>query len=258
MPAAASEQAIDPRESEKQHEKDSKKPKKDKTKKTKKRKLSEAEGEVIEYMDTPEHKRKREAEEKSREKQVKKPKTKNQTEVIVRPWSDLENDADVCKGEGKSEKDGHKTTVQGDARTAGKGAEEKKNDEVFSDWSDASENAVLTKADTAESKEMPENAHEFEADGKDDKQEKTTDHDASLDDVYDPISDDEFEAMFAGDEEETVIKKKTTPLPVDEVDWSILGPSITKKGKNMSCCKMLICLVFRTAMVRFLFGSVRF
>ena len=220
-------------ENEKEHGKDSKKSRKDRSKKTKKRKLSENEEETTEDVDTPEHKRKRETEETSREKQAKKPKSKNQPEVVVRPWSDLENDDEDIKGQKGGEEGSGERTTQGGGEaeaTVDSVDENKSGDHVFSDWSDASEDAVLNKVDIAEPCEVKDSVADLRRDDKEEKPSEPTDADASFEDVYDPISDDEFEAMFGGDENETVLKKKTAPLPVDEVDWSILSSSLAKKG----------------------------
>jgi len=47
----------------------------------------------------------------------------------------------------------------------------------------------------------------------------------SFDDVYDPISDDEFEAMYTQSDDEEMKKEEggSKPLGVEEVDWSSLG-----------------------------------
>ena len=196
---------------------DSKKTKKEKQKKTRKGKVSETEhADTSENVGTPDRKRKREPEISNREKQIKKTKGKNQPEVVVRPWSDLENDDEDSKAQGKHEKSASDTKGKMEGNITG---ENKEGNAVFSDWSDASDENMLNKG---ENNELTENMDGEKTNEKKDKEGENVDADETVDDVYDPISDDEIEAMFGKDEEEAVVKK-TTPIAFDEVDWSILG-----------------------------------
>ncbi|KAK3744748.1 hypothetical protein QZH41_003384 [Actinostola sp. cb2023] len=99
---------------------------------------------------------------------------------------------------------------------------------MFSDWSDddspVGEDSWL---DEDSQKSSNENVTKDEPAMK---ESPVSDNDKgpSFDDVYDPISDDEFEAMYTqSDEEEDAKKDKSTnnALGVEDVDWSSLGIS---------------------------------
>lgn len=93
---------------------------------------------------------------------------------------------------------------------------------MFSDWSDGSEGHGSDKPDGAP---KPEEKQEKSKDAEGDIAE-----DGSFEDVYDPISDDELEAIIADDKQESKLKEKPQPLDIENVDWSVLERK-TEKGK---------------------------
>ena len=98
---------------------------------------------------------------------------------------------------------------------------------MFSDWSDGSE---AHGSDKHEAASKPEEKQEKSKEAKI-KNEEDIAEDGSFEDVYDPISDDELEAIIADEKQESKTKEKTQPLEIENVDWSVLERK-TEKGKN--------------------------
>lgn len=98
---------------------------------------------------------------------------------------------------------------------------------MFSDWSDGSEGRGSDKPDGA-----PKAAEEKQEKSRDSKvkNEEETAEDGSFEDVYDPISDDELEAIIADEKQESKTKEMAQPLDIESVDWSVLERK-TEKGK---------------------------
>ena len=90
---------------------------------------------------------------------------------------------------------------------------------MFSDWSDGSEGRGSDKPDG-----VPKAAEEKQEKSRDSKvkNEEETAEDGSFEDVYDPISDDELEAIIADEKQESKAKEKVQPLDIESVDWSVL------------------------------------
>lgn len=145
------------------------------------------------------------------DKPKKKKKKKHQPEVLVQPWNDLEGDdeqqEDVSKSDDKPVQELSAVKCQ---------------DDVFSDWSDDgspvgddpwldedTSQPVMESEPIKELSPVPETKP------------------PAFDDVYDPISDDEFDAMYTHSDDEELakddVKETTNALGVEEVDWSSLG-----------------------------------
>ncbi len=98
---------------------------------------------------------------------------------------------------------------------------------MFSDWSDGSEPNALDKPDgVPKTEEAQEKDKDEKVKNEDDKVD-----DGSFEDVYDPISDDELEAIIADDKQESKVKEKTQTLEIEDVDWSVLEGK-SEKGKT--------------------------
>lgn len=102
----------------------------------------------------------------------------------------------------------------------------------FSDWSDGSDGNEKNKPDgasNAEEKQVKSNVAKNDDDN-------TVDHDGSFEDVYDPISDDELEAIIADQRQESRVKETTQTLDIEDVDWSVLE----KKTENGMALQKII------------------
>ena len=99
---------------------------------------------------------------------------------------------------------------------------------MFSDWSDGSEVNALDKPDGApRTEEKQEKSKDVKVKDEEDKVD-----DGSFEDVYDPISDDELEAIIADGKQESKVKEKTQTLDIEDVDWSVLERK-SEKGKSI-------------------------
>ena len=199
----------------------------------------------------------------------KKKKKKHQPEVVVQPWADLEGDEEEttatehetseARASEKEDTDAAQTreeSLQEEKLSeaveeeSGKNPESseskeppaaKRMEEVFSDWSDDSPIGDDTWSDINEptiSDEQPK------VDEKERKHSPSpgTNAPPSFDDVYDPISDDELDAMLGEEDDNSGGRpgdgnagdSATTPMPVEDVDWSALvsaQSTMEKKGK---------------------------
>lgn len=236
--AAKTSEAVEKKETpSKEDDKDNKKSKKDKGKKTKKRRLSEDETGSTEAAGTPERKRTREVEQSTKDKEVKK--SKGQTETAKKPGSDVEGDPKAQKTEVVNAKTPEPVPTE-DAKP-----EKKSGEQVFSDWSDASEGTAVNKQDSAGKTEEKEK-NDVEVD---DEETKAGEVDGSFEDAYDPISDDELEAIIADEAEDSKVKEKPQTLDIEDVDWSILGSSTAEKGNISILYTILVFLKYLTALV---------
>lgn len=177
----------------------------------------------------------------------KKKKKKHQPEVVVQPWADLEgedeetvvdksetnerpgseNDEQLSQAkENEDKKSSDTVTDERDAETQDFSRVEE-SQAMFSDWSDDSPIGDDNWSDINE----PEISEKPKTD---DKEVKTVGASPvpnaapAYDDVYDPISDDELDAMLGDEDEEggaSVSDSKgsaSAPMAVEEVDWSAL------------------------------------
>ena len=181
--------------------------------------------------------------EKDLEKPKKKKKKKHQPEVVVQPWADLEEEEEETIEEKKVDKE----TKEDDQDLVDKPpATEKSADEMFSDWSDG--DSPLGEDSWIEENDQKSPAEQKTEDtpsgtpavvGAAKSSPASEDRGPAFDDVYDPISDDEFEAMYTQsdeEEEEKMKEKKDTKsaLGIEDVDWSSLGlAQQPKKGINV-------------------------
>lgn len=180
----------------------------------------------------------------------KKKKKKHQTEVVVQPWADLEDEDEetaVNKSAENSErqendKDGGqlaqaKPSEHDDRKSSDLDINEENKDSsrvedsvaVFSDWSDDSPIGDDTWSDINEP-EISDDKPKADADKEREPIAASPVPNAApaYDDVYDPISDDELDAML-GDEDEDVGAgvsdtkgSASAPMAVEDVDWSAL------------------------------------
>lgn len=169
--------------------------------------------------------------EKDAEKPKKKKKKKYQPEVVVQPWADLEEEEEVTTEEKKVQDD--KEIKEDDQDKEDKLlATEKSADEMFSDWSDGDsplgEDSWFDENDQRSPSTQKTDDTPSAAAAPAKPSPSSEDRGPSFDDVYDPISDDEFEAMYTqSDEEEEKKEKKDANkgLGIEDVDWSSLGLS---------------------------------
>lgn len=159
--------------------------------------------------------------EKEPDKPKKKKKKKHQTEVLVQPWNDLEGEDDqddeTSKGDNLPEDKPFEVTQT-----------DKNQDEMFSDWSDddspVGEDSWLdenSQNSTNENMNKDDTAIDIK-----DSPVSTDEKGPSFDDVYDPISDDEFDAMYTQSDDEELKKDEqeaNKAFSVEDVDWSSLG-----------------------------------
>ena len=174
----------------------------------------------------------------------KKKKKKHQPEVVVQPWADLEGEdeeTNVSKSEDTERQEGDKDdqSVQNEELNEFKSTDgltdenqdSSKVDEpiaVFSDWSDDS---PIGDDDWSDINEPPEisdvkpNVVEKERENVTSPVQNSV---PAYDDVYDPISDDELDAMLGEEDEETRVGESgvtgvtSVPMAVEDVDWSAL------------------------------------
>lgn len=162
---------------------------------------------------------------KEPDKPKKKKKKKHQPEVLVQPWNDLEGDEEQQEEAPKA-----------DEKPVEEVPPEKSQDDVFSDWSD-DDSPV---GDDSWLDQDTQDSQQSTIETKDDpiKDSPVSDNKGAFDDVYDPISDDEFDAMYTHSDDEDIMKdeKETTKaLGVEDVDWSSLGISHdVNKGKEQN------------------------
>lgn len=176
----------------------------------------------------------------------KKKKKKHQPEVVVQPWADLEDEDEetvLYKSESNERQSSVKDGQLGQAReieenkssnTAAYGRKEtgdapkvEESVEVFSDWSDDSPIgddawSDVNEPDISESKPKTDDKEPSAVTS------PVRNEAPTYDDVYDPISDDELDAMLGDDEEDAgagVPDRKgpsSAPMAVEDVDWSAL------------------------------------
>ncbi len=166
----------------------------------------------------------------------KKKKKKHQPEVVVQPWADLEGEDEETTVDKSENNEGQESQKDGQLALAKENDDKKSSDEtqdstkveepleVFSDWSDDSPIGDDTWSDINEP-EIPE-----EKPKTDEKERETVASPVppAYDDVYDPISDDELDAMLGDEDEEGGAGVSDTkgsasaPMAVEEVDWSAL------------------------------------
>ena len=65
------------------------------------------------------------------------------------------------------------------------------------------------------------------------KNERDNFDDGSFEDVYDPISDDELEAIIADDKQESIVRERAHTLDIEDVDWSILEGKSEKSKETV-------------------------
>ena len=182
----------------------------------------------------------------------KKKKKKHQPEVVVQPWADLkgedETETNAIKSENneRQESDKDSQSVQAkenDELKSSEGVtdenqEPSKVDEplaVFSDWSDDSPIGDDSWSDVNEPEISEEKPKDDEKESENLAASPVQNSVPAYDDVYDPISDDELDAML-GDEDEVggaggSTGSTSTPMAVEDVDWSALvsAQSATEK-----------------------------
>lgn len=173
----------------------------------------------------------------------KKKKKKHQPEVVFQPWADLEGeDEDTSSGKLENsdqvsekaapmqkdrENDGDKLTGE---NTGGKQDSNKVEEqvEVFSDWSDDSPIGDDTWSDINEPAEIADNKPKASEDEPTKVGSPVENSVPAYDDVYDPISDDELDAMLGDEDEEGGVGisgatgHASAPMAVEDVDWSAL------------------------------------
>ena len=172
----------------------------------------------------------------------KKKKKKHQPEVVVQPWADLEGEEEetnVSKSEDIERPEGDGQFVQNEEFNELKSTDgvtdenhdSSKVDEpiaVFSDWSDDSRIGDDDWSDINEPPEISEvkpNVVEKEHESVTSPVQNSV---PAYDDVYDPISDDELDAMLGDEDEESrlgasgVTGVTSVPMAVEDVDWSAL------------------------------------
>lgn len=176
-------------------------------------------------------------EQSTKDKEVKK--SKGQTETAKKPGSDVEGDPKAQKTEVVNAKT-PETVPTEDAKP-----EKKSGEQVFSDWSDASEGTAVNKQDSAAKTEEKQEKNDVEVND----EEKAGELDGSFEDAYDPISDDELEAIIAEEAEDSKVKEKPQTLDIEDVDWSILGSSTAEKGNISILNTILVFLLDPTALV---------
>ena len=174
----------------------------------------------------------------------KKKKKKHQPEVVVQPWADLEGEdeeTNVSKSEDTERQKGGKDdqSVQNEEFNEFKSTDgltdenqdSSKVDEpiaVFSDWSDDSPIGDDDWSDINEPSEISDvkpNVVEKERENVTSPVQNSV---PAYDDVYDPISDDELDAMLGDEDEESTVGGSgvtgvtSIPMAVEDVDWSAL------------------------------------
>lgn len=176
----------------------------------------------------------------------KKKKKKHQPEVVVQPWADLEgedeetvvdktetkerpgseNDEQIAPGkenEGKKSSD----TVTDERNESQDSSRVEEPQAMFSDWSDDSPIGDDNWSDINEP-EISEKPKTDDKEGETVAASPVPNAAPTYDDVYDPISDDELDAMLGDEDVEggpSVSDTKgsaSAPMAVEEVDWSAL------------------------------------
>jgi len=176
----------------------------------------------------------------------KKKKKKHQPEVVVQPWADLEGD-DEDTVVGKSESNERLGSENDEQLAQAKENEDKKSSDtvtderdetqdssrvdepqaMFSDWSDDSPIGDDNWSDINEP-EISEKPKTEDKEGETIAASPVPNAAQAYDDVYDPISDDELDAMLGDEDEEGGASVSDTkgsasaPMAVEEVDWSAL------------------------------------
>ena len=193
----------------------------------------------------------------------KRKKKKHQQEVVFQPWADLEEreaeerlkipseEDKLAAGKDQDEHTGEErqmipTYDENDVTTGetatGESSSAKRVDEVFSDWSDDDSplggDSCFDDNETEKAEENPTVDEGESCKAEADIPSRTP----AFDDVYDPISDDELDAMLEEEEAEEEeaeqsgpAKGEAGPIPmsVEDVDWSVLvtsQSSVTKTG----------------------------
>jgi len=176
----------------------------------------------------------------------KKKKKKHQPEVVVQPWADLEgedeetvvdksetnerpgseNDEQLAQAkENEDQKSSDTVTDERDETQDSSRVEEPQ--AMFSDWSDDSPIGDDNWSDINEP-EISEKPKTDDKEGETVAASPVPNAAPAYDDVYDPISDDELDAMLGDEEEEggAIVSdtkgSASAPMAVEEVDWSAL------------------------------------
>lgn len=176
----------------------------------------------------------------------KKKKKKHQPEVVVQPWADLEgedeetvvdksetnerpgseNDEQLAQAkENEDQKSSDTMTDERDETQDSSRVEEPQ--AMFSDWSDDSPIGDDNWSDINEP-EISEKPKTDDKEGETVAASPVPNAAPAYDDVYDPISDDELDAMLGDEEEEggAIVSdtkgSASAPMAVEEVDWSAL------------------------------------
>lgn len=173
----------------------------------------------------------------------KKKKKKHQPEVVFQPWADLEGedeDTKQSKSESAESQENSKDKRNDPLKSSDEKLASSKVDApvvVFSDWSDDSPIGDDAWSDVIEMSEIPDEKPKVSE--KEPERVSTPVQNAvpAYDDVYDPISDDELDAMLGDEEEGTEGKASSTgttstPMPVEDVDWSALVSSHAPSEKT--------------------------
>lgn len=180
----------------------------------------------------------------------KKKKKKHQPELVFQPWADLEGedeDTKSSKSETKENQEHSKDSqsVASKNNDQLKSAEEKLDSskadapvEVFSDWSDDSSIGDNAWSDGNDAREMAEEKPKVDEKEPENVSTPVQNSVPAYDDVYDPISDDELDAMLGEEDDEGRVSKgnsagpTNTPMPVEDVDWSALVSSQASSEKT--------------------------
>lgn len=196
------------------------------------------------HADVPEEE---EAKVKESDKPPKKKKKKKlQPEVVVQPWVDLEGD-DEETDLGNTENTERQENDKDGKLAQNKPDDDLKSDEVtdikqdtpkgdepiavFSDWSDDSPIGDDAWSDINELPEISDVKPTVEEKEREDVTSPAPNSVPAYDDVYDPISDDELDAMLGDEDEKGTVDRSvaagltSAPMPVEDVDWSALVSS---------------------------------
>ncbi|XP_048588034.1 zinc finger CCCH domain-containing protein 13 isoform X2 [Nematostella vectensis] len=161
----------------------------------------------------------------------KKKKKKHTQEVVVQPWADEDEERNAAEAaravseenQSKSELSPEPTKVE----------EEKPADEMFSDWSDddspVGDDSWPDNPPESPEDQLPTSSVKARTPSPAPPEEPKG---PSFEDVYDPISDDEFDAMYTQSDEEEDVEEVNKAPDVEEVDWSSLAAANTGLQKE--------------------------
>lgn len=180
----------------------------------------------------------------------KKKKKKHQPELLFQPWADLEGEDEDTKSRKSETKEKQENSKDSQSMASKnndqlKSADEKLDSskadapvEVFSDWSDDSSIGDDAWSDGIEASEMTEGKPKVDEKEPENVSTPVQNSVPAYDDVYDPISDDELDAMLGEEDDEGRVGKgnsagpSSTPMPVEDVDWSALVSSQASSEKT--------------------------